>query len=120
MSAWAKATNRDGKVPRSKISRVKRVSKTGKRRPKTAPISNGRKSNQLAPNMRKCADDAYVTANSALVEKGIKAINVIRKDALLNALQQDPQPSLEQMPGKSKIMPSLRNEGCCSNQTTKS
>ena len=101
MSAWAKATNRDGKVPRSKISRRKRVSKTGKRRPKTAPISNGRKSDQLAHNIAKNADDADVTTSSALMEKGIKAINVIRKDALLNALQQDPSTeSIEQVPGK--------------------
>ena len=35
------------------------------------------------------------------MEKGIKAINVIRKDALLNALQQDPSTeSIEQVPGK--------------------
>ena len=102
MSAWAKATNRDGKVPRSKISRRKRVSKTGKRRPKTAPISNGRKSDQLAHNMAKNADDADVTTSSTLMEKGIKAINVIRKDALLNALQQDPSTeSIEQVPGEN-------------------
>ena len=53
--------------------------------------------------MRKCADDADVTANSALVEKGIKAINVIRKDALLNALQQDPSTESPEQMGKSKI-----------------
>ena len=99
MSAWAKATNRDGKVPRSKISRRTRASKSAKRRPKTAPVTNSKKKGQSP----KSADVVDALTPSTLVEKGIKAINVIRKDALLNALQQAPSiESLEQLPGEAQ------------------
>ena len=94
MSAWAKATI-SGKVRLKFLA--SRGSQNWKAPPKNSTNIDGRKSNQLAPNMRKCADDADVTANS-LVEKGIKANNV--PQATLDAATDPSTESPVGMPGE--------------------
>jgi hypothetical protein len=87
MSSWAKATNRDGKVPSHKKTAAS--NKKNKKNVRKKNVKTGSK-NKIGSTVKKGNVDrstSPISPSILLNKKGFKHINVIQKDALLFALE---------------------------------